>query len=431
MKSSLRILNVLPMSGGSLTVGRYCTTALRELGHTVEVFEAPEFCGAFRALKGQRIKMERLAALENSFLQIVSQIVLAKVESFAPDLVLAQAQAPLSRQTLQRLRRDKVATAMWFVEDFRVFPYWKAFARHYDVFAVIQKAPFFDLLRELGQENVLYLPLAADPAFHAPMELSNVDRRRYGADVSFLGAGYPNRHAAFRRLTSLDFRIWGNDWQADPVLTPCMQRPDERISPDEAVKIFNASEINLNLHSSIKAEPLISGGDFVNPRTFELASCAAFQLVDRRALLGELFSDREVAVFEDMSGMLEAIQHYLVRPEERRAMAQLARARVLAEHAYVHRMRALLDFARQRIGLGGADAGPADRGPAGRPSPLDGLPEDLRQDVRELLKALNLPESVSFEDLIWAVRQRRGTLSDLETSLLFLDEWRKQYARAR
>lgn len=426
MKKALRILNVLPLYGGSLTVGRYCTNALRELGHMVEVFEAPEFYGAFRALKGQRISMERLASLENSFLQIVSQTVLAKVESFAPDLVLAQAQAPLSRQALQRLRRDKVATAMWFVEDFRVFPYWKGFARHYDVFAVIQKAPFFDLLRELGQENVLYLPLAADPAFHAPMLLSDVDRRRYGADVSFLGAGYPNRQTAFRQLTSLDFKIWGNDWQPDPVLAPCMQRPDERISPEEAVKIFNATKINLNLHSSIKAEPPVSGGDFVNPRTFELASCAAFQLVDRRALLGELFSDRELAVFEDMPGMLEAMQYYLARPEERRAMAERARARVLAEHTYAHRMRVLLDFARQRVGLGEADVEPT-----GRPGPLDGLPEDLRQDVRGLLKVLDLPESVSFEDLVWAVRQRRGTLSDLETSLLFLDEWRKQYARPR
>lgn len=425
MKPSLRILNVLPMYGGSLTVGRYCTTALRELGHMVEVFEAPEFYGAFRALKGQRITVERLAGLENSFLQVVSQAILAKVESFTPDLVLAQAQAPLSRQALQRLQRDKVVTAMWFVEDFRVFPYWRAFARHYDVFAVIQKAPFFDLLQELGQANVLYLPLAADPALHAPGDLSNVDRRRYGADVSFLGAGYPNRQIAFRQLTSLDFKIWGNDWQADPVLAPCMQRPNERIPPEEAVKIFNATKINLNLHSSIKAEPPVSGGDFVNPRTFELASCAAFQLVDRRELLGELFSEQEVAVFEDLPGMLAAIQHYLGRPEERRIMAERARARVLAEHTYVHRMRTLLDFVRQRIGLGAADVSPA-----AQPSPLDGLPEDLRQDVRELLKALDLPESVSFEDLIWAVRGRQGALNDLETALLFLDEWRKQYARS-
>jgi spore maturation protein CgeB len=426
MKSSLRILNVLPMYGGSLTVGRYCTTALRELGHTVEVFEAPDFHGAFCALKSQRISMERLASLENSFLQIVGQTVLAKAESFAPDLVLAQAQAPLSRQTLQRLRRDKVATAMWFVEDFQVFPYWKAFARHYDVFAVIQREPFHELLRELGQENVLYLPLAADPTFHRPLELSSVDRRRYGADISFMGAGYPNRLIAFRRLTSLDFKIWGNDWQADPALAPCMQRPGERISPEEAVRIFNATKINLNLHSSVRTEPLVSGGDFVNPRTFELAACEAFQLVDRRSLLAELFSDQEVAVFEDMPGMLEAIQQYLARPDERREMARRARKRVLAEHSYVHRMRTLVEFVGQRCGLAEQGGGAAEH-----LSPLAGLPEELQQDIRELLLTLDLPETVSFEDLVWAIRQRQGTLSDLETSVLFLDELRKQYTQQR
>lgn len=426
MRSSLRILNVLPMYGGSLPVGRYCITALRALGHIVEVFEAPDFYGAFCALKRQRISVERLAALENGFLQIIAQTILAKVESFAPDIVLAQAQAPLSRQALQRLRRDKVPTAMWFVEDFQVFPYWKAYARLYNVFAVIQKDPFHGLLRELGQENVLYLPLAAAPAFHAPMELSSVDQRRYGAQVSFLGAGYPNRQAAFRQLTSLDFKIWGNDWQADPALAPFMQRPGERISPEEAVKIFNATKINLNLHSSVKPEPLVSGGDFVNPRTFELASCAAFQLVDRRSLLAEMFSDQELAVFDDMPGMLEAIQHYLARPEERRKMAARARARVLAEHTYTHRMQTLLDFVRERCGLGEAGHARTDQ-----PGPLDDLPEDLRRDVKELLAKLELSETVNFADLVWAIRQRQGTLSDLEISVLFLDEWRKQYAGGR
>lgn len=424
MKSALRILNVLPMYGGSLTVGRCCTFALRQLGNIVEEFEAPEFYGAFSALKKQRISVERLAGLENSFLQIISQTILAKAESFEPDLVLAQAQAPLSRQALQRLRRDKVATAMWFVEDFRVFPYWKAFARHYDAFAVIQKDPFFDLLRESGQENALYLPLAADPALHAPMQMSLVDQRRYGADISFLGAGYPNRLAAFRQLVGLDFKIWGNDWPSDPVLAPCMQRPGERISPEEAVKIFNATKINLNLHSSVKADPLVSGGDFVNPRTFELASCGAFQLVDKRSLLGELFSPRELAVFEDMPGMLDLIQHYLARPEERRSMAERARARVLAEHSYVHRMRVLLDFVGCKTGMGQAKARTKER-----PGPLDHLSEDLRGEVRSLLTTLELPENTSFADLIWAIRQRQGVLSDLETSLLFLDEWRKQYMR--
>ena len=77
-----RVLVVLPMYGGSLPVGRYCVDALRNLGHTVEVFEAPDFHSAFSALKGLRVTTDRLEYLENSFLQVVSQAVLAKVETF-------------------------------------------------------------------------------------------------------------------------------------------------------------------------------------------------------------------------------------------------------------------------------------------------------------------------------------------------------------
>lgn len=50
--TSLRILVILPMYGGSLPIGRYCASALRGLGHTVRLFEAPLLYPAFTGLKG-------------------------------------------------------------------------------------------------------------------------------------------------------------------------------------------------------------------------------------------------------------------------------------------------------------------------------------------------------------------------------------------
>ena len=46
----MRVLVVLPLYGGSLPVGRYCASALKELGHMVEVFEAPDFHPSYKAL---------------------------------------------------------------------------------------------------------------------------------------------------------------------------------------------------------------------------------------------------------------------------------------------------------------------------------------------------------------------------------------------
>ena len=121
----LRVLIVLPMYGGSLPVGQYCARALRDMGHTVEVFDAPAFHSAFCAVRELQITGERLEQVENAFLQVLSQAIQAKAEQFAPDLVFAMAQAPLTRQTIKRLSRQGMLTAMWFVEDYNIFTYWR------------------------------------------------------------------------------------------------------------------------------------------------------------------------------------------------------------------------------------------------------------------------------------------------------------------
>lgn len=416
----LRVLIVLPLYGGSLPVGRYCAQALKELGHMVEVFEAPEFFGAYKAMETLKVTPERLEYLQNSYLQVVGQAVGAKVETFEPDLVLAMAQAPMSRQLLKRLKRDKVATAMWFVEDFRLFTYWQAYAPYYDLFCVIQKEPFFSQLEAIGQNNYLYLPLAAEPDTHKPLDLAPADKKTYGSKISFMGAGYPNRRLAFRKLIQPGFKIWGTEWEGDPVLAPYVQMDGKRVTPEECAKIFNATDININLHSSVRADKLVSFGDFVNPRTFELAGCGAFQLVDEREYLPELFAPDEMATFTSIEDLKEKIEHFRAHPDQVAEFAQKARARVLKEHTYAIRMQALIEFATDRL-----EDWPK-RNSLNSFEQFD-LPEEVKAELEELRVSLELPAGVGFEDMVWALRQKNTPLTGIETSVFFLDEWRKQY----
>lgn len=420
---SLRVLVVLPLYGGSLPIGRFCVEALRELGHTVEVFEAPSFYTAFSSLKDLRVTTDRLEYLENSFLQVVSQAVLAKVDTFEPDLVLCLAQAPLNRQALKRLRKDGVATAMWFVEDYKLFTYWRGFAPFYDFFAVIQYEPLMSELRDIGVENALYLPMAALPAMHRKLELSPMEQRKYGADVSFLGAGYPNRRVAFRQLTHLDFKIWGTEWDGEPLLERHVQLKGARISSEDCVKIYNATKINLNLHSSVRATELVSHGDFVNPRTFELAACGAFQLVDKRSLMGDLFNADELVTFTSMEELLDLIPTYLGDETARQDMAAKAQARVLRDHTYARRMETLIEFVAAR-----REGWPLPRKDSSLFS--EELPQDLRTELVALVERLGIPADAAFQDVVWAIRQQHGQLSSLETAVLFLDEWKKQYSKS-
>ena len=414
----LRVLVVLPFYGGSLPVGRYAVEGLKEAGCLVDVFEAPAFYPAYSALKELRVSSKHLDSLQNSFFHVISQSILAKVDTFAPDLVLCLAQAPMSRPTLRRLRKDGVATAMWFVEDFRLFTYWRAFAPYYDIFAVIQKDLFLPELEAMGVANSLYLPLAALPSFHRPLELNPEEKKEYAAVLSFLGAGYPNRRKAFLRLKDQGLKIWGTEWEDAPALAPLVQRGGARISPEDAVRIFNATAINLNLHSSIHTDHLVSHGDFVNPRTFEVAACRAFQLVDERTLMPELFREDELATFSSMDELLSKIEYFKNAPQERTAYAERAHARVLAEHTYAARMKTLLDFAGKRLpGFGTRQSSPWP----------DTMPEDMRNSLTALMHELRLPESAAFDDVIAAVRTRSDKLSDAEAALLFLDEWKKLY----
>ena len=189
--TSLRILVILPMYGGSLPIGRYCASALRGLGHTVRLFEAPLLYPAFTGLKGLGLPPAQTVPLENSFLQVVSQAIWAQVQSLEPHFVLALAQAPMSRSLLQRLRRAGVRTAMWFVEDYRIFNYWRTYAPLYDAFAVIQQEPFLSELARIGQAHALYLPLAALPEFHKPLELSLAEQKEYGRTSPFWARAIP------------------------------------------------------------------------------------------------------------------------------------------------------------------------------------------------------------------------------------------------
>ena len=84
------------------------------------------------------------------------------------------------------------------------------------------------------------------------------------------------------------------------------------------------------------------GGDFVNPRTFELAGCGAFQLVDPRTLLPELFTyGKDVATFENTGDLKRrSLSISVMRPSGGRLAS--GRETAIAGHTYQHRLKEML-----------------------------------------------------------------------------------------
>ncbi|MCB0319849.1 MAG: glycosyltransferase, partial [Bdellovibrionales bacterium] len=343
------------------------------------------------------------------------------------DILLCMAQAPITGAALTELRRRGVITVLWFVEDYLRFNVWKYMSQYYDFIFTIQRGNCINAIKSAGASEVHYLPTAADPYVHGPMSLTPEERERWGSPISFVGAGYHNRQQMFASFTGLPFKIWGTEWPDCKPFDRMVQEEGRRLKPEEYVKIFNATDVNLNLHSSTERDGVDPAGDFLNPRTFELAACEAFQLVDEREYLKEAFEPgKEIVTFSNREELVDRIHYYLDRPEERREIARNARSRVLKDHTYEHRIREMLSviYSTKFEHLKRRQETSSWSRMLRRAKPHEELHD-------RCMKSFRRGEEPNLDGLVTDIVTGQGKLTETEQKLLFLFHIRKQMVRMR
>lgn len=415
-----------PFHGGTLPIMGYCLRSLGLLGQRIRELDVSAFDSGYKAIEKFSRDPIRKNLLMGSYVESVSTIVLESIIERPVDIVLCMAQAPLSARALEELRKRGIVTVLWFVEDYLRFTYWKELAKHYDYVFTIQKGECIEALKAAGAREVHYLPPAADPGVHLPVALSAEEKARWGSPISFVGAGYHNRVHLFAALAEMPLKIWGTEWPECRPFDKLVQEKGRRLTPNEYIKIFNSTEININLHSSTERDGVDPYGDFINPRTFELAAAGAFQLVDERSLLSELFTPgEEVITFNSLDDLKEKIAYYMIHPEERAAIAQKARQRVLKEHTYEHRLTKMLEIIYQ---------GSYDKVKARLDqSPWKRMMRRAEASDVELLDRMKVSfergEEANLDGLVADIVTGNGKLSEVEKKLLFLFHVKKQIVR--
>ena len=321
----MRILVVGAVLGGTVPVGRSIYRGFQEIGIESDLLDFSVLEGEFRELWAAQDEQRSYG-----FHIRKKVMLLERITSFLPDVILGIAQSPLGDTAiLPELKKAGITLCYWFTEDYRIFEYWKTIAPWFDHFFTIQQEPFRQELKKAGCDTCRYLPMAFDPHADHPGETTGPE-----IAVSFVGAPYPNRVHFLSRFPG-ELEIYGEEWNRYP--NPFVAVGDRRIAEDEARSIYRRSRININLHSSAFPREL-GKGDFVNPRTFELAGMGCFQLTDMRTLLPLHFDPaREVLALSGWEEMTKAAEYFLAHERERAEMAEKARARVLREHTYRHR----------------------------------------------------------------------------------------------
>lgn len=326
----MRILVVGAIQGGTIPMCRAIHRAFIDIGQQSDLLDFSEFQKEFFEVREDNDRSYQ-------FYLKIKITLLEKVAGFRPDVIFGIAQSPLHDiDMLREFKKAGIALCFWFMEDYRIFDYWKNIAPCFDHFFTIQKEPFWKELKDIGCMNYHYLPMAFDSL--ADVQQMNDEE---AIPVSFVGAPYPNRVHFFSQFLDDGFQIFGEDWTKHQI--PPVAIGDRRITESETYRIYQRSLININLHSSPFSSEF-GRGDFVNPRTFELAGLGAFQLTDMRKLLTLHFDPaEEVIALTSWADMKGAVQYFLRHDEERKAYAERARARVLKEHTYRRRAEEIIE----------------------------------------------------------------------------------------
>jgi len=334
----VRILWVGPYYSTFSVLGRLKVKALRSLGHEVTIFgnrqvrlPFPRWLPVSLSHRLRR-KVRRLAELD---IALMNKQLLHTVKVVKPDLVVADKAVNVSRFTIEEVGEMGVITANLFPDNLDYLDWMREMSGCYSYF--LHFDPYVvSILRGEGQKNVYYLPFGCDPDLHGSVSLSERELEKYSCDICFIGAYYPEREEALSRLTDLDLKIWGYRNWANTKLGKFYQGTIS--NGEEMVKVYNACRIALNIHYHLT-------GDGANYRTFEIIGCGAFQVVDDRQDVANLFEvGREIVTYryKNLRDLEQKVRYYLNNDQERIAIAKKGQERAHRDHTLQQRMNKLV-----------------------------------------------------------------------------------------
>lgn len=233
--------------------------------------------------------------------------------------------------------RTGAQVAMWFPDALVNFG--KGFFMNAPYDGLFFKDPYIHhVLGDVLQSPVHFLPECFNPARHWLPEEQVGHDPKYQCDITTAGNQHSWRVAIYKHLADYDVKLWGNP-------APLWMNPGAVANMHQGRGVYNHEKVRAFRGASIVINNLHYGETWgLNVRSFEAAGAGAFQMVDWRPGLGQLFEDgKELITFRSMADLKQKIDYWLPREAERRAIAEAGMRRAHAEHTYELRLALLLD----------------------------------------------------------------------------------------
>jgi spore maturation protein CgeB len=311
---------------------------LKDMGNHIYRFDYIE---NYRILS---LDIHKIPKIGDIIINITNKNLFDEAKKARPDILLVIKGEGISPKTILKIKREVGAKAIfWMHDDPQLFDEISrnaAFAYDYVLTSSEQCIPMY---RYMGIKNVEYMPFMCDPTIHKKVELTELEKEKYGSDVCFVGTYYYEREYFLRALKDFNLKIWGPGWDNSCVDNAIKIKVMGRaVSPEIMVKIFNASKIVLNIHHA----QMKYGGMKANSRVFEATGCGSLHLTDKTVGLEDLFEcGKEVICYNDKKELVESVKYYLDNPEEREEIANKGQKRAYKDHTVYKRMERVLEIA--------------------------------------------------------------------------------------
>ncbi|MEC1901783.1 CgeB family protein [Bacillus atrophaeus] len=246
------------------------------------------------------------------------------IKSFQPDFAVIMVGDRVPSEWLTWLKIEGIPVYVWLTEDpfytdisLQVIP-------HADVILTIDQNSA-DVYRELGCPHVYYMPIPTNQRLFKKL---NTETSCH-SNLLLIGYPYPNRVQLIKETANLPFtiRLIGKEWRKylhkKTIKQSNVDIIDQWISPEKAVHYYNSADIVINPHRPYhfafnKNQKSIQNIS-LNNRSFDIAACEAFQLVDLPA--ASPFSS--FVSYHGINDFKRKAAYYLEHPEERKKAAAL------------------------------------------------------------------------------------------------------------
>ncbi len=314
------------------TITEYTEKTLMKLGYELIPFDDRAFILPGRLRKNAPF-------LQNWELNRLNRRLFFLATAAQPDICLVAGGNRILPETIQKIKNQGIQTALWTIDAPREFQ------------PILNAAPFYDfvfcggteaqsLLSEAGIHDTHWLPFACDPEIHQPVDVDSEDKKKWGSEVSFVGSFYPNRAQILERISDFNLRVWGPGWNKLAKDSPIKNlSTDTQLKPEEWIKIFSSSLINIVIHYQNGKTPCFQAA----PRVYEGMACRSFLLVDDQKDVRALFQDgKHLVIYKEVEDLKKKVAYYLNKPEERDKIATQGYKEVVRQHTYAHRLKTML-----------------------------------------------------------------------------------------